>query len=131
MPMIFEFKQMKQAKAFIDAVKERFGLDGEGPYNDADEAYRHTLFPYVLHPPVVFIDRVSCNTVAEASAVKRRFGLTRRDVDRKRRKGGWARISFEIVIESLAERKVEELALKFGVEFVGTGPSHWPPSSTG
>src|SRR5262245_40088506 len=107
MAMIFEFKQMKQAKAFIDAVKERFGLGGEGPYNDADEAYRHTLFPYVLHPPVVFIDRVSCDTVAEASAVKRRFGLARRDVDLKRkmeRKGGWARISFEIVIESLAEQ---------------------------
>jgi hypothetical protein len=124
MSMIFEFKQMDQAKAFIDAVKERFGLSGLGPFNDADEIYRHTLFPYVLHPPVVFIDRVEPETVAEASAVKRRFGLTKRDIDRYRKKEvGRHPLSLESVIDILAERKVEKLAEEFGGRWVGTGPA--------
>src|SRR5262249_45160312 len=37
MSMIFEFKQMEQSNAFIGAVKERFGLGGLGPFNDANE----------------------------------------------------------------------------------------------
>jgi hypothetical protein len=126
MSMIFEFKQMDQAKAFVGAVKERFGLGGLGPFNDADEVYRHTLFPFVLHPPVVFIDRVSPETAAEASAVKRRFGLTTRDVNLERKQGkkeGWRRWSFEDLIHFLAERKVEKLAEEFGGRSVGTGPA--------
>jgi hypothetical protein len=124
MSMIFEFKQMEQANAFIGAVNERFGLGGLGPFNDADEVYRHTLFPYVLHPPVVFIDRVCSDTVAEASAVKLRFRLTKRDIDRYRKKEvGRHPLNLESVIDILAERKVEKLAEEFGGEWVGTGPA--------
>ena len=44
--LIFEFKQMEQAKAFVDAVKERFGLWGQ-TFDNADVAARHTLYPFV------------------------------------------------------------------------------------
>jgi hypothetical protein len=123
MSMIFEFKQMEQATAFVAAVKERFGLGGFGPFDDVEEVYRHTLFPFVLDPPVVFIDRVWPETVAEASAVKRRFGLTKRDVDRERKRVEPFGLNFESVIDILAEGKVEKLALKFGGRCVGTGPA--------
>jgi hypothetical protein len=57
MSMIFEFKAMKQAKAFVAAVKKRFHLDGQ-TFDDADAAQEHDFFPFVQIPPVAHIERV-------------------------------------------------------------------------
>jgi hypothetical protein len=54
--MIFEFKEMNRAKAFADAVQERFGLGGR-VFDDADAAAASHAFPWRQEPPVVHIDR--------------------------------------------------------------------------
>lgn len=54
--MIFEFKEMDQAKAFAAAVKEQFDL-GSRVFDDAEAAARSHAFPWVQCPPVVHVDR--------------------------------------------------------------------------
>jgi hypothetical protein len=119
--LIFEFKQMEQAKAFVEAVKERFGLWGQ-TFDNVDEAAQHTPYPFVLDPPLVLIERVWPEGDAEVTAVKRRFGLTARDIGvyrKEEKKRGWPRRSAAGVTHMLAEGKVEALALYFGGKFVG------------
>ena len=112
---------MEQAEAFVDEVKERFSLWGRA-FDDADEARLHTLFPFVLQPPVVLIERVWIETATEVTAVKRRFGLTTRDLNvfrKKQRQEGWPPFSAASITDILAEEKIEALALEFGGKFVG------------
>jgi hypothetical protein len=54
--MIFEFKEMEQAKAFAAAVKSLFDLDGR-VFDNVEDAYRAHVNPFVQHPPVAHIDR--------------------------------------------------------------------------
>jgi hypothetical protein len=110
--MIFEFKKMKDAKAFASAVKTRFGVDGR-VFDDADEAARHHWFPWVQYPPVVHIDRVWPDTEAEARAVVQRFGLTAREINAYG-------FRFLGAVHCAAEMKVDKLAKEFGGKFVGT-----------
>jgi hypothetical protein len=91
--MIFEFKEMEQAKAFAAEVKKRFRLDGR-VFDDADEAAASHVFPWVQEPPVVHIDRPWWEVSPE---------------DRKVWDKAW-----EI------EGKVQKVVSKFNGEFVGT-----------
>jgi len=54
--MIFEFKHIVQAEAFVDEVKCRFHLEGR-VFDNAEAAYRAHLYPFVQTPPVAHIDR--------------------------------------------------------------------------
>jgi hypothetical protein len=54
--MIFEFKGMSQADAFVSAVKRWFGLDGQ-TFDDEEAAYEHDPFPFRQFPPLAHIDR--------------------------------------------------------------------------
>jgi hypothetical protein len=78
--MIFEFKEMDQARAFAEAVKSRFKLDGR-VFDDAKAAADSHMFPWEQYPPVVHIDRHE---------------------------------SIDVELE------IEELASKFGGDFIGT-----------
>ena len=92
--MIFEFKEMEQAKAFAASVKEQFNLDGR-VFDDAEAAARAHAFPWVQYPPVVHIDRPWWFLPRGASKT-------------------WWDEAFKF------ERKIEKLAVKFGGRFIGT-----------
>jgi hypothetical protein len=56
MSLIFEFKQMEDAEAFVREVKERYGLDGQA---FADEkVYEHAFYPFRIDPPAALVDRL-------------------------------------------------------------------------
>jgi hypothetical protein len=97
--MIFEFKEMEQAKAFAEAVKSRFHLDGR-VFDDAEAAGRAHMFPWVQYPPVVHVDRPW-------------WELDPRAMPEAAFHEAWDK-AFKI------ERQIERLALKFGGKFVGT-----------
>ena len=54
--IIFEFKTMKAAIAFAEAVEQRFKLDSR-VFDNVEDAYRSHLYPFVQTPPVVHVDR--------------------------------------------------------------------------
>jgi hypothetical protein len=79
--MIFEFKQMKQAEAFVQEVKERFDLDGR-VFDDEEEAYLHDPHPFQVTGLAVHIDRVEIDSGrAEVKKCMKRFGLTREMIE--------------------------------------------------
>jgi hypothetical protein len=90
--MIFEFKELRQAKAFAKAVKKQFGLGGR-VFDDADKAAAPHAFPWVQKAPVAHIDRPW-------------WGV---DAKTKKWNEAWK-------IEAL----IEDMAKKFGGTFVGT-----------
>ena len=92
--MIFEFKEMEQAKAFAASVKDQFHLDGR-VFDDAEAAERAHMFPWEQIPPVVHIDRPWWFLPRKAS---------------KR----WWDEAWKF------ERRIEKLALKLDGKFVGT-----------
>ena len=58
MSMIFDgFASMEQAEAFVAAVKQQYGLDGQ-TFADEAEAMEHDPFPWRLDPPIVHVDRM-------------------------------------------------------------------------
>jgi hypothetical protein len=121
MSMIFEFRLMEKAEAFVRETKKRYGLNGQA-FDDGDEASKHTPFPWVLYPPVALIDRVwpyGCSE-AEIEELTRRFGLTRPMLDKVG--AGWpdGLISTDCRVAIAAERKIEALAHRFGGTWVGT-----------
>jgi hypothetical protein len=91
--MIFEFKEMEQAKAFAATVKERFQLDGR-VFDNVEEAYRAHTYPFVQKPPVAHIDRPNWFLPDDASKKQR---------DQ----------AFKI------ELQIEKLAREFGGKFIG------------
>jgi hypothetical protein len=98
--MIFEFKELETAKAFADAVKKRFHLDGR-VFDDAKAAERAHKYPFVQHPPVAHIDRPWWKLDRHAYPSEQEFNKA------------WDK-AWKI------ERQVEKLAQKFGGKFVGT-----------
>jgi hypothetical protein len=96
--MIFEFKKLEQAKAFAEAVKSRFKLDGR-VFDNAEAAERAHMFPWAQNPPVVHIDRP--------------WWFIPDGLPEEVRKEEWDK-AFKL------ETKIEKLAVKFGGEFVGT-----------
>jgi hypothetical protein len=98
--MIFEFREMEQAKAFTASVKRQFNLDGR-VFDDADAAARAHEFPWVQFPPVVHIARPWWSP-SWRSFPKVRY-----------RELKWARDEANNI-----ERQVEKLALQFGGTFV-------------
>jgi hypothetical protein len=116
MSMIFEFKEMENAKAFVSELKKRFGLDGQ-VFDDAKAAAQAAdLFPWVQYPPVAHIDRVWADSDAEATEIKHRFGLTARQIEAWRKDTS----NLQIAVTCAAESKVRKLAVVFGGEFIGT-----------
>jgi hypothetical protein len=104
MRLIFEFDEMKRAEEFVAAVKERFGLDGQ-TFDDADAAFNHDPFPWVLNPPIVHIDRVPWHPEHEAKM--------RKYLSPEQCTGDYRdRVAFE--------EQVETFATEFGGKFVGT-----------
>jgi hypothetical protein len=93
--MIFEFKEMEKAKAFAEAVKSGFDLDGR-VFDNAEAAARAHPFPWVQYPPVVHIDRPYWK------------------LDKHAPEEAWNNAFFDI------ERQIEALAQKFDGEFIGT-----------
>jgi hypothetical protein len=96
--IIFEFKEMEQAKAFAAAVKKRFGLDGR-VFDDAEAAARAHGFPWAQKPPVVHIDRPMWEVLAK------KLSLLESPEGKAARK---------------AERQIKKMARKFGGTWVGT-----------
>lgn len=96
--MIFEFKEMEQAKAFAAVVKATFNLDSR-VFDDAEAAAKAHMFPWEQYPPVVHIDRpwwrIPVDTPKEAFA---------KALDET----------------SKLETKIEKMAKKWGGVFVGT-----------
>src|SRR5262245_8516946 len=121
MTMIFEFPKTKreQAEAFVQAVKEKFGLDG-------------WVFdvPEPMEPPVVHIERVDIpDSEADIKQLKKRFGLTRKLLDKHQlisdhldhvRSLRTEGVRGSIAVTCAAEETVEKLAETFGGTFVGT-----------
>jgi hypothetical protein len=97
--MIFEFKEMEQAKAFAAVVKSRFHLDGR-VFDDAKAAARAHMSPWEQYPPVVHIDRPW-------------WKLDRRTMTKEAFDKAWKK-AFRI------ERQIEKLVSQFGGEWVGT-----------
>jgi hypothetical protein len=91
--MIFEFKKIKQAKAFTVAVKERFDLGGR-VFTTAKEAALWHAFPWQQRAPVAHIDRAHWSIGPDNEAAW---------------DAAWA-----------TEPKIEKLAKTFGGTFVGT-----------
>jgi hypothetical protein len=93
--IIFECRDLEQAKAFAAAVKERWGLNSR-VFDDAKAAARAHLFPWEQFPPVVHVDRPH-------------WGLGRNASQEEEDKA------------SAVEDQIEKLAEKtFGGKFVGT-----------
>src|SRR5262245_35514126 len=97
--MIFEFKDLDQAKAFAAAVKSKFKLDGR-VFTDAEEAERVHMNPCQQFPPVVHIDRPW-------------WKLDRHAMSKAAFDKAWNE-AFK------TERQIERLATKFGGIFAGT-----------
>jgi hypothetical protein len=96
--MIFEFKDMDQAKAFAAAVKKRFHLEGRA-FDDALAAGRAHVYPFAQNPPVVHIDRPW-------------WFVDREKMSKKAFDKAWDK-AFK------KEDQVERLALKFGGTYAG------------
>ena len=75
MSMVFAFADIKKAREFAAAVKQRYGLDGQ-VFDDADEAHEHDYFPWVQVPPIVHIDRASLETETEVERLVNQYGGT-------------------------------------------------------
>jgi hypothetical protein len=59
MSMIFDsFPNMKQARAFAAAAKQRYDGLASQVFDDADEAFQHDDCPLKQIPPIVHIDRI-------------------------------------------------------------------------
>jgi hypothetical protein len=57
MSMIFNgFDSMDTARKFVEAVRERFGLDGQ-TFSSAEAAHEHDRFPWEQEPPIAHIER--------------------------------------------------------------------------
>src|SRR5262245_49873544 len=96
--MIFEFKELEKTKAFAEAVKSRFNLDGR-VFDDAEAAARAHMFPWVQYPPVVHIDRP--------------WWFIPDGLPKEARDKEWDKAC-------KLESTIEKLAVKFGAKFVGT-----------
>ena len=110
MSMMFEFEEMKDAEAFVSAVKVRWNLGGR-VFDHGDEV-------------IALIDRVWADNDAEAAEIKRRFGLTNDEIadwqKRFPRPPEWKTKALAGATRCLAELKVMDFAKQFGGNFVGT-----------
>jgi hypothetical protein len=95
--MIFEFKDIEQAKDFAAEVLQRYKLAGR-VFDNVEDAERAHLSPFLQTPPVVHIDRPYW-TVPDWLPP----GMWRRIWD----------IAWKI------EPKIEKLAKRFGGKFIG------------
>lgn len=100
--MIFEFKELEQAKAFAAAVKRRFHLDSR-VFDDAKEAERAHLYPFVQYPSVVHVDRAHWKFPDD---------LYWNNDSAASKKAHDKAISIE--------NQIDKLALKFGGTWIGT-----------
>jgi hypothetical protein len=96
--IIFKFKDMEQAKAFATEVWQQYKLPGR-VFDNAEDAERAHMFPWVQEPPVAHIDRPWWRIPD---------WLPKTMHDRI-----W-KIAWKI------EPKIEKLAEQFGGKFVGT-----------
>jgi hypothetical protein len=96
--MIFEFKDLEQAKAFANEVWEQFHLEGR-VFDDEEEAERVHLCPCRQIPPVVHIDRP--------------WWTVPNWLSKPMHDKVW-RMAFNM------ERRIEKLAEQFGGRWIGT-----------
>jgi hypothetical protein len=92
--LIFEFKDLDQARAFAAAAKKKFKMDAR-VFDDAEEAMSVHHNPFVQTAPVVHVDRPSW--FVPAADDKKAWDEARK-----------------------TEAKITRLAVKFGGEFFGT-----------
>jgi hypothetical protein len=92
--MIFEFKNLEQAKAFQAAVMKYFNLNGR-VFDNKEAAERAHQSPFQQDPPVVHIDRP--------------FWFLPKKAPQKAWDRAWK-----------IESQIEQLALRFGGTFTGT-----------
>jgi hypothetical protein len=130
MALIFDsFPSAQQARKFAATVKKRYGLRGLVVCDEADVAkldiFTRTHLGGFWEPilPVVHIERVDVDSPADIPAIKKRFGLTNKEVTGTEvytRSDGSTWTDAETNTAVAAERRVEDLAKEFGCTFLGT-----------
>jgi len=121
--MIFKFKEMNQAEAFVAAVNDRFNLDGR-TFDDAEAAHAHDCFPWQQDGPIAHIDRVwDCDNADDITALQRQFDIKPDEIVGLiglRPIRAFPEITELGATQIVAEEKVERLAKAFEGTFLGT-----------